>query len=191
MALARRPDLGLAVGVDARDCRMRLDIGLVDGRGLELLFDDVIGLGEALVEVADLEFEPLRDIGGLGRRGLDTAGDHVFEQQRRVGHHRLVDIDDMRQHLVIDVDQLGCGIGGGFVDRRDGSDGMPFIERFFARHHVARDVPEILRDPLRPDIFEFVVGKIGRGHDRLDAGQRATPSRRRSNGCAHARAASG
>ena len=172
MALARCPDLGLAVGVDAGDCRVRLDIGLVDGGGLELLFDDEIGLGKTLVEVADREFEPLRDVGRLGRRRLDTAGDHVFEQQRRIGRHRFIDIDDVRQNFVIDVDQLGRCIGGRLVDRRDGSDGMALIERLFARHHIAGDMPEILRDPLRADILEFLVGEIGAGNDRLDAGER-------------------
>ncbi len=55
MALGRGPDLGLPVGVDARGAGMRLDIGLVHGRGLELLLDDDIGLGKALVEIADLQ----------------------------------------------------------------------------------------------------------------------------------------
>ncbi len=59
MALGRGPDLGLAIGVDAGGAGMRLDIGLVDGRGLELFFDDDIGLGKALVEITEREFEPL------------------------------------------------------------------------------------------------------------------------------------
>ena len=80
---------------------VRLDIGLVHRRGLELLLDDHVGRGEAGVEVADLELQPLGDVGRLGRRRLDAAGDHVLEQQRRVGRHRLVDVDDVRQHLVI------------------------------------------------------------------------------------------
>ena len=62
MALGRGPDLGLAVGVDARGAGMRLDIGLVHGRGLKLPLDDDIGLGKALVEIADLKLEPFRDI---------------------------------------------------------------------------------------------------------------------------------
>jgi hypothetical protein len=27
-------------------------------------------------------------------------------QQRRIGLHRLLDIDDVRQHVIIDLDQL-------------------------------------------------------------------------------------
>ncbi len=46
----------------ARDGRVRLDIGLMHRRGLELLLDDEIGLGEALLHIADLKFDPLRDV---------------------------------------------------------------------------------------------------------------------------------
>ena len=45
------------------------------------------------IEIADLEFELFRDVRRLGRRRLDAAGDHVLEQERRVGLHRIVDID--------------------------------------------------------------------------------------------------
>ena len=105
MALAGGPDLGLAIGVAARDAGVRLDIGLMHCRGLELLLDHHVGLREAGLEIAGLEFEPLRDVRGLRRRRLDAARDHVLEQQRRIGRHRLVHVDDVRQHLVVDLDQ--------------------------------------------------------------------------------------
>ena len=54
MALARRPDLGLPVGIDAHAAGMRLDIALMHRGGLELLLDDHVGLGEAGIEIADL-----------------------------------------------------------------------------------------------------------------------------------------
>ena len=59
MPLARRPDLGLAVGIEAGDAGMRLDIGLVHRRRLELLVDDLVGLGKAGIDIADLELDPL------------------------------------------------------------------------------------------------------------------------------------
>ena len=171
MPLARRPDLGLAIVIEAGDAGMRLDIGLVHRRGLELLVDDLVGLGKACIRVADLELDPLRDIRGLGRRRLDAAGDLVLEEQRRVGLHRLVDIDDVRQYLVIDIDQRRRFLGDRFADRRDRGDRVALIERLLARHDVARYVPEILRDPLRADIFEFMVGEVLGGDHRLDPGQ--------------------
>ena len=172
MPLARRPHLGLAVGIDPHAAGVRLDIALVHRRGLELLLDHDIGLGKPGIEVADLEFEPLRDVGGLGRRRLDPARHHVFEQQRRVGLHRLVDIDDVRQHLVIDLDQRQGLVRRGGIGCGDRGDRVPLIECLLARHHVARHMPEIDRDPLGADILEFLLGKIVRGHHRPDPGQR-------------------
>ena len=40
-----------------------------------------------------------------------------------------------------------------------------------ARHDVARDVPGVLLDALRAHIGKFLVGDVGRGHNRLDAGE--------------------
>ena len=161
MALGRGPDLGKAIGIDARGAGMRLDISLVHGRCLELLLDDDISLGKALLQVADLKFKSFRDIRRLRRRRFDAAGDHVFEQERRIRLHRLVDIDDVRQDLVIDLEQCGGLFGNRFADRCDGGDRVALIERLFAGDDVARDVPEILRHPLRTHIFEFLVGEIG------------------------------
>ena len=107
-----------------RATRVRLDIGLVHRGGLELLLDHHVGLGEARVEIADVEFEPLGDVGRLGRRRLDAAGDHVLEQQRRVVRHRLVDVDDVRQHLVVDLDQRGASSAISLLSRGDGGDGV-------------------------------------------------------------------
>ena len=67
---------------------------------------------------------------------------------------------DVRQYLVIDLDQRQRLLGGGGVDRGDGGDRVALIERLLARHDVARDVPEIDRDPLGADILEFVVREV-------------------------------
>jgi len=59
-----------------------------------------------------------------------------------------------------------------FNEGGDGGNRVTLIEHLLARHDVARDVPEIDRDPLRADILEFVVREILPGHDRLDARKR-------------------
>ena len=172
MPLTRSPDLGLAVVVETRGAGVRLDIGLMHRRGLELLLDDHIGLGKAGIDIADLELDPFGDIRRLGRRRLDAARDHVLEKERRVRLHRLIDVDDVREDLVIDLDQQGGFFGDGFADRRYGGDRVAFIECLLPRHHVARDMPEVLRDALRTDIFEFVIGEVLSGDHGLDARQR-------------------
>ena len=154
MALAGGPDFALAVGLDFRAAGVRLDVGLVHGGGLEFLLDDDVGRGESGVDVTDLELEPLGDVRGLRGRRLDAAGDHVVEQQRRVGLHRFVDVDDVRQHLVIDLDQRERLLGDALADRGDGGDGVAFVQRFLARHDVAGDVPEVLRDAFGANILD-------------------------------------
>ena len=79
MPLARAPELALAVGVEAGHTALRFDIALVHRRGLEGHFDDLVGRRETSLQIADLEFDPLRNIGGLWRR-LDPAGDQVGKQ---------------------------------------------------------------------------------------------------------------
>ena len=171
MPLARRPDLGLAVVVEARGAGMRLDIGLVHRRCLEFLLDDLLGLGKAGIYIANLKLDPLRDVRGRGGRRLDAARDLVLEEQRSVRLHRFVDVDHVRQDLVIDLDKRGGFLSDRFADRRDCGDRVALVESLLARHDVARDVPEILGDPLRTLILEFMVREVLGGHDCLDAGQ--------------------
>ena len=172
VALAGGPDLGLAIGITTRDACMRFDVRLMHGRGLELLLDHHIGLGKAGIEVAGHEFEPLRDVGWPGRRGLDPAREHVGEQQRRIGRHRFVHVDDVRQHFVIDLDQRQRLFGDAGADGSHRGDSVAFIQRLLARQDVACDVPEVHRDPLRADVVELLVREILRGDHRLHAGQR-------------------
>jgi hypothetical protein len=140
--------------------------------GLVGELDDLVGLGESLVDVAHLVLDALGDVGGLRRRGIDAARDHVLEQQRRIGLHRLVDVDDVRQDFVVDFDQLQRL----FRDRRrrrgDRRDRMAFVEHLLARHDVARHVPEVDCDALGPHVLELVVGQVLRRHHGLHALQR-------------------
>ena len=55
MALGADPELALAVGADAGEAGMRLDIALVRRLGLEAALDDDVGLPEALLEIAMAE----------------------------------------------------------------------------------------------------------------------------------------
>src|SRR5262249_14518410 len=103
MPLARAPELALPVGVASGHATLRLDISLMQGRGLERHLDDLVGGRETSRKIAQLVFDPLRNIRGSGRR-LDSAGNQVGKQERRIWLHRLIDVDDMRQYLVVDLD---------------------------------------------------------------------------------------
>ena len=172
MALAGAPQLGLTVRVAARERRMRLDIALMHRRCAIFLLDDLVGLGETFLDITDLEPDDLGDVRRLGRRRIHFAGYHVLEQQRRVFGCSRLDIDDMRQHFVIDLDQRAGLRRHRRTDRGDRGNRMALVKRFFARHDVAGDVPKIGLNPRRPDIGEFMIRQVGRCHHRLHAGQR-------------------
>ena len=87
----------------------------------------------------------LGDVGGVRRLGIDALGEEIVVQQRRVGLHRLFDVDDVRQHVVLDLDQLAGLLGDRRRGRGDGGDGVAVIEHLVARHAVARQVAEIHR----------------------------------------------
>ena len=83
-ALRAAPDGHVAVGVPQGRGVVRLDVALVNGGGVELALDDDGRLGEALVDVAELELEVLGDVGGLAGRLAQRLGDQVVVQQRGV-----------------------------------------------------------------------------------------------------------
>jgi hypothetical protein len=68
---------------------------------------DQIGLGEARLDVAMAELDVLGDVRGHSIR-------HRWSTPRRgriagaSGHDRVLDVNDVRQHLVLDLDQLRC-----------------------------------------------------------------------------------
>ncbi len=97
-------------------------------------------------------------------------------QDRRVAAHRVLDVDDVRQHLVLDLDQVERLLGDRRRDRGDGGDRMAVIQHLAARHAVARQVAEIHRPFADKCLFRGDLGEIGGGDDRLDAGQRQRPS---------------
>src|SRR5580692_2328081 len=171
VSLARAPEFALSVCIAAGHATLWLDIALMHGRGLERHLDDLVGRRETCLKIAQLVFDPFRNIGGPRRR-LDPAGDQVGKQEWRIWLHRLIDVDDMRQHLVVYCNQRQRLVGDRLAGSRHRGHGMALIEHLFARHDVARHMPEILRDAFRADILELLLWEVRRGHHDLDAGQR-------------------
>ncbi len=93
---------------------MRLDISLMDRLGRITPLDDDIGVAEPGVDVALVEGDHLGNVGRMRRLGLDALGEEVVMQQRRIWFHRLFDVDDVGQHVVVDLDQVAGLLG----DRR-------------------------------------------------------------------------
>ena len=171
VALRRHPKLGLAVLGDIGKAGVRFDIALMNGLGLELALDDDVRLGEALFDVAELEFDTLGDVGGRVRRRVNAGCDHVLVQKRCVRAHRFVDVEDVRQHLILDFDELqgllrNAGAGG-----RDRCNRMAFVKDFLAGHDVAHEIAVVdqhfaCRHELRRLIREIIARD-----DSLHAGE--------------------
>ena len=122
----------------------------------------VMGIGLRFLGVLDMA-----DLLGLGgrrgivRRLLQSAGEEIVMQDRRIGAHRRLDVGHMGQDLVIDLDELQGLAGNDGVGRGDARHRMTFIEHLVAGHHIAQHVAQI-----RIALLEVVAGDDG-----LDARQ--------------------
>ncbi len=172
MALARAPDRALAVIADRDDAGMRLDIGLMHRLRRVAALDRDLGVLPAGGDVALREGDPLGDIGRRGRLGVDARGEQIVVQERRARLHRLLDVDDVRQHLVLHLDQVGGLLGDRRRGRSNRSNRVAIIEHLAARHAVGREVAEVHRSLADESFFRRDRWEIVARHHRLDAGQR-------------------
>ncbi len=151
---------------------MRLDIGLMHRLGRIAPLDDDVGQAEAGFRVAFCKGHPFGDVRGLFRLGLDALGEEIVMQQLCIRRHRRLDIDDVRQHLVLDLNQLdrfGCD------GRREGGHRghrVAFVKRFVPGHDIARQVAKVHRPFADKGLFRGDLRKVGCGHHLLDPGQR-------------------
>ena len=124
--VAREVD-GLRVGVH-RDAPVAAGLGdaavglhrrLLDGAGLVLVLDDVVGLGEALLHVAEA------DLRGAVILGVDVViPGPVRGQRRRGARDRLLDVEHAGQRVVFHLHPGGAGAGGLGGFPQHGDDGL-------------------------------------------------------------------
>ena len=132
-----------------------LDVGLMDGRRVEDLFDDRVRLGEAAVEIAALEAHAVRHVGRRGRRLvflrhvagpvrgclLGLAGKTVGPDGGGIDRLRLLDRHDGLERLVVDEDGLGAVCRGRFVLAENEGDRVTDEDDPLARQKERRPVP--------------------------------------------------
>ena len=80
---------------------------------------------------------------GLVGFGSTSGGEQIVVQYRRVIRHRRIDVDHVRQHFLLHVDQVERRIADCLRRRRNGGHGVTLIQRLATRHAVARQVTEI------------------------------------------------
>ena len=155
---------------------MRFDVTLVGRLGGELVFNNHVGLLEALLHIAVAEVITADNVGALafafglalflqGQSKVRILGHAVVApgmHKRCVGQHGKVHISDMGHDFVIDLDQLQRLLGNGCINGCNGCNGVTVIKRAIAGHDVDQDV----------FICILVFGQIGGCDDRLHAGKR-------------------
>ena len=112
-SLVRGPDLDPAVGVDPDQPVIRFHVALVHGRGVERVFDDEISACKAGVHVATSPLVPGEYVGW----SIERVGETLVEVDLGVDDDALVSrrlhgVEDRRQRLVIDLDELRRPLGG-------------------------------------------------------------------------------
>jgi hypothetical protein len=113
---------------------------------------------------------------GRLRLGRDAGGEQVRMQERRIGCHRLLDVDHVGQDLVLDLDQASGCIGDlGSDGGGDGGHRMAGIQHLAARHAIQGDRSRSVRAFAMLDRFVAQFGEIGGGDDGLHAGQCRRP----------------
>ena len=173
LALAGGPDLALAVGAEAGDAGVRLDIALVNGRRDVAAFDDHVRRGEAAGKVAALQLHARGDVGGFIGLGLKAGGEARFVQQRRVRGHGRLDIGDMRQHFILHIDQGKRSIGDRRRDRRHRGHGVALVEHLVAGHAVEGNIANVRCTLTAGEFLGSLIREIRADDDRFHAGKRA------------------
>ena len=144
---------------------MRLDVGLMHRlRGVAAL-DDHVGFLEAGFGVAFAEGDHLGNVGGFGWLRIDAGGEHIVVQDRCVGGHRGFHVDDVRQHLIVDMDQRESFVGNRLGGCGNRGQGMAFVQRLVPRHAVQRQIAEIHRAFADERFFRRDVGEVSRRYD--------------------------
>ena len=151
--------------VEVGDDAARLERRRVAARVDDVARDDGVGLGEGAVGGRLVAGLP-----GRAREVVALAG-LVVADQRRVGVERLAGVDDRRQRLVLDVDQLQRVVGRVLVGRDHERDLLALEADLVAREHGLRVVGD-RRHPRQAERLE-VLG----GDDRGDVGVRERPRR--------------
>ena len=104
MALGATPEIALAIVAHGRQTGVRLDIALMRGGRCEAALDDEICLCKTCLNVTVAILAAREHVLAI------ACGDAfllaAFVKDRGIGLHGLVDIDHMRQHVILDLDRL-------------------------------------------------------------------------------------
>ena len=135
------------------------------------LLDGDLGVGEGRIGRGLITRLPVEDVVVVLPRSVGAF--HlvleVFADHRRVGRHRLHRIDQNRQFLIVDVDQIGAVGGDIAVGRNDEGDFLVLVEDAILREY-GLNVPGKRRHVMKAERLQ-----VGGGQNRQHAGKRLGP----------------
>ena len=169
-ALGARPDCDLSVGRPIGRAVLWLDVALVGARDGVCALDDCGGSGEGSLGVAVLHPLELSDV-GVRRLLAEVIPDKVLVDDHGIVRHGVLEGNDGREHLVIDLDELQRLERRVLVHRRDGRDRMSLIDSLVLGHDALAG--ELGVGGFLPKIehLRFGLGQIGAGHHGGYAGR--------------------
>ena len=140
LPLGTTPDCWLGIGFVAHETSLRLNIALMHCSRLIISLNNQIGFGKTCFNIAGFNRHNIRNIG----RPFNTIGFQPVMQNRRVWRHRFVNVDNVRQHVVFDLNQFQRGISDGLRDGGYGRHGMPCVKDFFSCHTASGNPADII-----------------------------------------------
>ena len=90
--LRRRPDGDPPAGLDRRDASMRLEKAMLCRRQRERVFENLVGFGEAFLDIAAIEFEVGANVGAFDRFDLSEIGKTGTRHFDRIVHQSRADL---------------------------------------------------------------------------------------------------
>ncbi len=184
--LAAGPDVDPADVIDRDSAVLRLEVSLMLALRVIRALNDAVRLGEPSLEVAAVAGARGVDVGrrlqrqqasegsGSWRLGNAGVGVEVGVNNRRVGLHRFVEVEDGRHLFVLDVDEVDRSLRGVLVDRRhrcDALTGEPDAVAGQDRHVLEVAAVEPVADVSPGDHGEDTRQRLGRRRvDADDAG---------------------
>ena len=169
-SLGRGPDLQIAVRVPVRGAGMRLDVALVDSRGLVLTLDDHVGILEALGRVTYFEVKVLGDVARLVRDLSHRVGIDVVVDERSVILHAIRHPRDGLKLLVLDLEKLDGLLCLVKRTGRDGRDSLALVEHLASCQTVGTQMGDV--DHIFAEILDLFgrLGKVGARHHGEETG---------------------
>ena len=158
---------------------MRLDVTLVHGFGRVFAFEDYVGVGEPLIEIATFVDDTRCGVRGSLGCGVDTAGDHAVVQDRGTVSECVVDGEHVGELFVDNLDGRSGGSGNLSSGCCDGRNGVALPQHLASGQDLLghEDVVglgtgfgQVRQVSSGDDRVHTRHGFGGRGVDRHDAG---------------------